>query len=372
MTGTRRVRVGPVTIGLTGVDPTLPAVGVFAGLPRAGPDAPADLRIDFEPGLRVPGRAARAVGRYPLYTAPGGLVVIDHAGREAYLPLADLGTRPVRIDPELDLHVLQTWVQLPLLRMALHRAGGGLVRCTVVEVDGHRIALVAPARAGKTRLVLALLRDGAGLVGDDWVAVDATGQCSPACRLLVVRDEARDDTGQRSARSLLVLVLRRAAAMVVRWRRLSLAMVHAADVAWRLGQQVRDVAGVVPGARVAEQPAVLDEVVLLTPTTEPASASASASSQDAATIAEMVAAAVVVEHPEQYVLDGVFRLVHPGILPTGNLPAPADDLARARTLLGRARVASMPIDDIGSTVRRLTGLQAEARPTRRGDQGAQA
>jgi len=369
VTGTCRVRVGPVTIGLTGVDPTLPAVGVFAGLPPAGPDAPVDLRIAFEPGLRVPGRAARAVGRYPLYAAPGGLVVIDHVGREAYLPLADLGTRPVRIDPELDLHVLQTWVQLPLLRMALHRAGGGLVRCTVVEVDGHRLALVAPARAGKTRLVLALLRHGAGLVGDDWVAVDATGRCSPACRLLVVRDEARDDTGQRSVRSLLVLALRRAAAVLVRWRRLSLAMAHAADVVWRLGQQVRDVADVVPGARVAEQPAVLDEVVVLT---SQATEAAPVSASDAATIAEMVAAAVVVEHPEQYVLDGVFRLVHPGILPAGSLPAPAADLERALTLLGPARVASMPIDDIGWTVRRLTGLSAEARSTRRDDQGAQA
>ncbi|HSK22901.1 MAG TPA: hypothetical protein VK906_06990 [Egicoccus sp.] len=365
MTGERRVRAGPVTIALSGVDPALPTVGVFAGLPAADPDASVDLRIDFEPDLRVPGRAARAMGRHPLYAAPGGLVVVDHAGREAYLPLAELPTRPVRIDPALDLHVLQTWVQLPLLRMALHRAGGGLVRCTVVEVEGRRTALVAPARTGKTRLVLALLRDGARLVGDDWIAVDASGRCSPACRLLVVRDEARDDTGHRSARGLLVRVLRRAAASSMRWRRLSLALAYAADVTWRLGQQIRDVAGVVPDARIAPDPAALDEVVLLSAT------AAELATPDVEDIAEAVVAAAVVEHPEQYVLDGVFRLAHPGILAVGAMPTQADDRELARALFRGARAVLMPFDGTTPTVRRCTELLGGRHSAGPDDQGEQ-
>lgn len=357
MNGEFLVRAGPLTIAVSGAEgrtPT-PATRVFGLLPTAAAGAAADLRIAFVPDLRMPSRAARPVGGHPLYAVPGGLAVSDHLGREAYLPLAALQTEPVLIDPDLDLHVLQTWVQLPLLRMALHHAGGALARCSVVDVAGRRIALVAPARVGKTRLLLALLRHGASLVGDDWVAVDGAGGVGAACRLMVVRDEARTDEGRHSVRGALVGRLRWLSARTARSRRLSLALAHVADLAWRWGQEVTDVSLALPGAHVADRLAALDEVILLETPVMPRPGTVSL---DAAV--EIVAAAGVAELPEQFVLEAVYRSVHPGTLSAGALPGRGDDLDCLRRAFQGARLRSLVYDGSAADATRITRLLMSA------------
>lgn len=363
-----RVQAGPLTIAIEGADgqTSTPAVEVFRRLPPAAEGASTDLRIVFVPGLRTAGRAARPVGRHPLYAAPGGLVVMDHLGHEAHLPLGSLDTDAVTIDPDLDLHILQTWVQLPVLRLALHRAGGGLVRCSVFDLAGRRVGMVAPARVGKTRLMLALLRDGASLVGDDWVAVAADGEVAPACRLVVVRDEARSDTARRSTRAVFIAALRRLSARTARARRLSLALAQAADLAWRWGQQVRDVGTVVPGVSVSERMAPIDEIILFDTPVAPRTGAVSTD-----VIAELVAAAGVAELPEQFLLEAVYRGVHPGTLSPAALPGRDDDEGCVRRALQGARMRSLAYDGSTADVGRVTRLLATEGPatSRPGGQG---
>ncbi len=357
-----RARIGPVVLAVEGatiadLDPGASvAVRAFSRLPRAGATDRPDLRIEFDTSTRL---AGTPVARHPLVAAPGRIAAVDHASRHAILPLGD-PEDVVRIDPRLDVHVFQTWVQLPLLRAALHRAGGMLARLTVVEVAGRRVALVAPSRTGKTRVVVELLRRGARLVGDDWTAVDAQGHVAAACPLMVVRDQAREALPGRAPatwiRRRLVVGLDGVARALRRWRRVAVAVNLVATLVWRWGARIDDVTSVVDGARMADEVAAVDLVVIL------GGDGTTSVADDIDALAETIAARGILDLPSVGILEAAYRAADPMGLEDGLVGTVEEERRLLRRVLAGAQMTVVDFhgddESVARTVAHIEELMA--------------
>ena len=270
-----RCRIGPLCLRVEGLEiaagPTRSWLGSqLSGLPVATGNEPV-LELRFVDGLPFP------VGGpifEPIGFAPDGLVVSDQAGRSARLPLPDPCVAPVYVDARMNRYQVEEWVLLPLLRLALERAGATLVRCAAVEIGGRAIAISAPMRTGKTRLLLALLDRGARHLGDDWLALDREGVAHPVFTGLMLRDVHRGqlagrwpgpaDRGRRRLVQVASWLARRTAA---RWPAVSVGLERVAAAAWVLGFHSVPISAL-PEVRLGRA-APLGGIVLLRPPAMP-------------------------------------------------------------------------------------------------------
>lgn len=192
--------VGPLRVRVRGLDlldddRRLRMLTTWAELPRAEAGGAPLLDLEFVDRVHVQHVPALfdPVGHDPI-----GLHVVDTAGRAAVLPLPDPTQDVVRIDGRINAYVLRSWVWLSLLRIAVERSGGCLVRAAGVSLGDRRIVIAAPRHTGKTRLLLELLRNGGQYLGDDWIALDAEGDVHTVETRLTLRDVHRAQLGRGS------------------------------------------------------------------------------------------------------------------------------------------------------------------------------
>lgn len=74
--------------------------------------------------------------------------------------------------------------------MARRAAGCIFIHAGVVAIDGEALLLPARSRAGKSTLVAALLRAGAGYGSDEFAVIDPAGRVHPYSRQLALRTDA--------------------------------------------------------------------------------------------------------------------------------------------------------------------------------------
>lgn len=351
-------QAGPVAVAVE-AEPDLArslVVRAFDYLPRVTADTDASLTVHWRTGVDVTGLRVHG---HPLRVDHGAILAVDHAGHAARMTFDGQDQVDVELDPRLDVHVFQTWVQLPLMRTLLFAHGGTLARLTVVEYDGRRIALVAPSAVGKTRVVVELLRHGATLVGDDWVALTADGVAA-ACPLMVVRDQVRHSLAADVAtdgRDVTVQTLAGLSRFARRWRRAAVVLDQLATAAWRWGAEVTDVGTVIPGAGLADGTAPIAQVVVL------GDGAAPTIDELAATIAGRA----VVDLPSAAVLVATRAASSPGVDPP-RLPTLEEDRVLIAAALARARIDPVAFDGTASALERVIAtIQASAPTTTEGD-----
>lgn len=98
-----------------------------------------------------------------LFHMPGLLRLQISWGRQVTYQLA----------PAADADDLQVFVWGAALPMLLHQRKARVVRGTAVQVHGTAIVLLGASGAGKSTVAAALLQEGATLVSDGWVVLDA-------------------------------------------------------------------------------------------------------------------------------------------------------------------------------------------------------
>lgn len=340
------VRIGPLHVRLEG-EADLPNDVVprsLGQLPPFAGDALIHHVVRFDRGVTAVGSELYG---HPLVVSSASIGVHDHAGRAATLARPDGGQDWfVTIDPRIDVHTFQTWIQLPWLRLALYEQGGTLARLTVVDVDGWKVAIVGPSATGKTRVASELLARGAALVGDDWVVVHAE-EVAAACSLVVVRDQVRRRTIGVGLMGLLrhsvVVSLARLARWTSRWRRVSLICDRVSTLAWRWGTEVVDVARVHPGARVATLPGSIDHVVVL----------GDGGAVNVDELALMVAARATIDLPSAAVVESALAMTGAtGTRP--RLPTIDEDRRSIASAFAHARIDSIAFggrdEDVATTV----------------------
>jgi hypothetical protein len=99
--------------------------------------------------------------------------------------------------PDLDvlLHRLESELHFAV---ASNARAALFVHAGVVAWQGHAILLPGPSRSGKTSLVAALLRAGAGYYSDEYAIIDGQGRVHPYAKPLVLRGHS----GERGQTSL--------------------------------------------------------------------------------------------------------------------------------------------------------------------------
>ncbi|MEX2533284.1 MAG: oligosaccharide flippase family protein [Nitriliruptoraceae bacterium] len=342
------VQVGPILVRLQGTADLSRAVIArsLAQLPPAAGGTTATLTIAFSDTVEATGTE---VYGYPLRRSQRTLIAVDHAGRTAQLPLGSLATDPIILDPHLETDTFQSWVQLPILRATLHRVGWCLARMTVVDIHGRRIAIVADAATGKTRVALALLQRGATFVGDDWVALGPDGVAA-ACSLVVLRDQTRQAIGRFNVidriRSKTARALGFAAKRCHPWRKFSLALAYGELMLWRWGTEVVDIKSLVSGVEIASTIAPIDLVAVLDGT------GGDNLNIDCDAMAEVIASRAIIDLPSAVALEAIYRAGMPG---NGSLEMPHidDDVALIAAALRSATVEVFAIENSEQVVARV-------------------
>jgi hypothetical protein len=107
----------------------------------------------------------------------------------------DSGSRTITVhrDVEADPGLIPIFVEGNVLAHALAADGILALHASAVEVGGGALAIVGPSGAGKSTLAALLCAEGARLVADDVLRVDATGSgavCYPGTRGLRLRPAA--------------------------------------------------------------------------------------------------------------------------------------------------------------------------------------
>jgi hypothetical protein len=306
----------------------------------------ADVTIRFAPDVRPRGPE---LGSLPVGIAGRDEVwVADPRGRPAVLPLADLGSRPVTVDTEIDPWAFESWVFMPLVRAALWKHGASLIHAAGAVVDGRAVALAGWTGSGKTRVVMELLARGADLLGDDWLALTPEGLVAPVQGHVDLTLDSRRREGFRGAPRL----ARRAGMAVTRWGTARLGRLPRVSKGLaRLGDPpvvVAPVGRVFPGSRVAG-PSPLDTLVLLVPPGVPTPPPAAS--------AEVIGIQNQMYLREGPAIESAFRLAFPGRLEVSMFPAAdeecrmlAKSLSTARLLVARLAPTSAGIDAVLRTV----------------------
>lgn len=302
------VQVGPIRVRFEGAADLSRSVIArsLAQLPPATADASATLTIAFKDNVEA---AGTKIYGHPLRRNASALIAVDHAGRTASLPLGSDSTEPIIVDPQLETDTFQCWVQLPMLRATLRSVGWCLARMTVIDIDGRRVAIVADATTGKTRVSLALLQRGATFVGDDWVALGPNGVAA-ACSLVVLRDQTRRALGRFGVidriRSRTGRGLEFAAKRSHRWRKFALAFAYGELLLWRWGTDIIDIKSLVPGVEIAPDTAPIDFVAVLHATAD------SKPNVDCDALAEVIASRAIIDLPSAVALEAIYRTGMPG------------------------------------------------------------
>jgi hypothetical protein len=130
---------------------------------------------DFLPPSARPIDAAPAEGGFALVSAGDGRLELVCAGQSVAGPM----------DPRVALGVLDARLRM---HIALNAPDHVFVHAGVVGIDGRAIVMPGPSFAGKTTLVSALVRAGAGYWSDEYAALDADGLVHPYAKPLSVRD----------------------------------------------------------------------------------------------------------------------------------------------------------------------------------------
>jgi hypothetical protein len=112
----------------------------------------------------------------------------------------DSGSRTITVHPasEADPGLIPIFVEGNVLAHALAADGLLALHASAVEVGGRALAIVGPSGAGKSTLAALLCAQGARLVADDVLRVDATragAVCYPGTRGLRLRPAARSLRG---------------------------------------------------------------------------------------------------------------------------------------------------------------------------------
>lgn len=78
------------------------------------------------------------------------------------------------IDPDLLLEMARAILLGPVMALALHESGILCLHGSAVAIEGRAVAFLAPKHFGKSTLALSLMVEGARLMSDDLVAIDAS------------------------------------------------------------------------------------------------------------------------------------------------------------------------------------------------------
>lgn len=339
------VQVGPVRLELAGMnDPTNSVIArSLAQLPAATAATTAMLNVVFTDNIETDGIE---VYGYPIRRAADAVIAVDHAGRAASLPIRRYRSEPVTIHPQLETDTYQSWIQLPMLRAALHECGWCLARMTVLDVNGKRVAIVARSATGKTRVSLALLQRGAAFVGDDWVALGPDGVAT-ACSLVVLRDQTRASlgrfTGIDRVRSATSRLFAQAARRLSMWRKLSLGLSYAESLLWRWGTEVVDIQSLIAGVEVASRITPITHIAVLdTPETR-------TDKIDRDALAVTIASRAVVNLPTATTLEAIVRAGWPDVKRL-RMPSIDDDVSLIAAALRDAQVKMFHITPAASSV----------------------
>jgi hypothetical protein len=126
---------------------------------------------------------ARPVAGAP---ASGGFALVSSGGDGLWELVCDGQSVAGRMDTAVALGVLDARLRM---HIALNAPDHIFVHAGVVGIDGRAIVLPGPSFAGKTTLVSALVRAGAGYWSDEYAALDADGLVHPYAKPLSVRDD---------------------------------------------------------------------------------------------------------------------------------------------------------------------------------------
>ena len=170
-----------------GPEPTragLPSIGQNGDARDAGNECVAFEVYGATARVAVPGAdlVPRVLDQLPLHATPcepqpdDRRFALERAGRDEYA-VVEGGSVQARM-PSLENAL--AYLRYRLFHYAVHHARDHLVvSAGVVAHQGRAIVLPGPSRAGKTRLVAALLRAGAVYYADDWAVLDGDGMVHP-------------------------------------------------------------------------------------------------------------------------------------------------------------------------------------------------
>jgi hypothetical protein len=120
----------------------------------------------------------------PPSTAEGSLEVRGQGGSYDFL----IGGSPVTKGIDLDFALTLLEAQLRIY-VGLHAPNRIFVHAGVVAHEGRAIVVPGLSMAGKTTLVLALVRAGAAYYSDEFAVLDEQGQVHPYAKPVSVRDQ---------------------------------------------------------------------------------------------------------------------------------------------------------------------------------------
>ena len=146
-----------------------------------------------------PELAAQVLENLPMYAAPSPpqkddrmfAVRVEDDGRYAVLQDGKLVSRPPALEGAL------TVLRRRLFRHAIEHARDHLVvHAGVVGYQGRAIVMPGPPMAGKTTLVIALLRAGADYYTDDFAVLDGDGLIHPYPNRIFVKNQEHKETAE--------------------------------------------------------------------------------------------------------------------------------------------------------------------------------
>lgn len=312
-----------IGVRLEGLDDERAGRAMRPLLPLVAPGARTDLTIRFVDEVEagderlwpLPAGPTGATGRGE--HGGDGLWMSDHLGHAAVVPIDVLDGEPVLVDRRVDPGFFHVWVWLPLLRLALARAGGTLVHAAGFADGGRRVALAAWGGTGKTAVLLECLAAGADFLGDDWVALFDDGTVAPVTTQINLNPSHRrtfreapwpGSRGAAAAGALGHRAMGVAARATTRLPQLSMALGRAGDLSRAMGRTKVALPDLFPATTVAEA-GTLDSMVLLTRSPRP--------TETREQMAEAVAAMNRVELAHLDQLLAALTHLRPGALPEG-------------------------------------------------------
>jgi hypothetical protein len=265
--------------------------------------------------------------------------------------------RPAVVDGRLDPSVFQTWVYFPLIRSALYRNGGVLVHAAAAEIDGRRVAFTGWGGAGKTWVLLELLRRGAHVLADDWMTLGSDGVASPATGHLEIQPFQWDRTAggrwpgrPQWLRSATVGAAGWASQRLRRSASLSRGLSRVAE-AWHPDTAWVRVQEAFPASRVAK-PGPLDAIVVLVPP--------GAEAPPATSVPELVALQTQTFLSDHAALEAALRYAFPGRSFDAMFPSAQEEVELATKGLSGTRVGSVAFDPMSGDVARAADEVVDA------------
>jgi hypothetical protein len=182
----------------------------------------------------------------------------DHLGYRAALRLP-LSENEILVDRRIDPWFFQRWIYVPLLKASLWQHGMSLIHGAGAEIDGNHVVVSGWAGAGKSRMILRLIADGARFFGDDWVALAEDGTVHAVSAQMNLNSGHRQylDADRWPGRDPKLLPrLQKAAKVAARaatkYPKASMGFARIADAATAAGKIKVSLADVFPEAQVAD------------------------------------------------------------------------------------------------------------------------